>query len=124
MLSSKPPVPFDIYFFTLKLKNSYKMAFFLQLYRGDFLGYFGLFSRSTSYIIVQTSTFKFPRFCKVHEVPSIEIRAKVNKLSSCLRVLATRTKLARKYCARMVTSLKTVLYVSFMSKLKLPIIHN
>ena len=29
-------MPFDIYFFTLKLKNSYKMAFFLKLFRGDF----------------------------------------------------------------------------------------
>ena len=37
VLSSKPPVQFDIYFFTLKLKNSYKMAFFHKLYRRDFL---------------------------------------------------------------------------------------
>ena len=61
---------------------------------------FEVVRRSISYIIVQTSTFKFPRFCKVREVPSIDIRAKVNKLLSCLRVLATRTKPARSQILR------------------------
>ena len=79
--------------------------------------------RSTSYIIVRTSTFKFPRFCKVREVSRFERKSTSYRVAFAFsqRAQNSLANIAREW----LTFLKTVLYVSFMSsKLKLPIIHN